>query len=328
VAEDRKLPPPRSLLVTARERAALPERIFRHPENPASEVHLVDLGRRAGLRRVGVVVARLPPGRESFAFHVHHGEEECLFVLSGRGVIRVGPEELPLGPGDLAGFPPQGHPHVVRNTGTEDLVCLNVGEALGNEVVDFPEAGKQLVRRKGEARIYPLAAGAVIARTEKPPPPLPPPASCRVAAGARGEEAVIRHPLNPGSELHGWLLSRRVGLARVGLNLGRLAPGKESFIFHLHHVEEEFAWILSGRGLAEIGGETFEVGPGDFLGFPPGTHGHNLRAVGDEGLEYLSGGESREVEIGDFPRIGKRLLRVGPEASVVPLAGTPLFPAE
>src|SRR5262249_34075901 len=102
-----------------------------------------------------------------------------------------------------------------------------------------------------------------------------------------------------------------VGLSRVGVNLLRIPPGKESFIFHSHRGEEEFIYILSGRGIAEIGEETFEVGAGDFMGFPTPSVGHHLKNPFSEELVYLSGGERHEMEIADFPRIGKRMVRVG-----------------
>lgn len=318
----RPAPSPRALLVTTADREA--EKVFRHPVNPSSEVHTTDLARKTGLRRVGVSVTRVPPGRESYALHVHHGEEECLFVLAGTGLALVGPEALEIGPGDFVGFPPATHPHNVRNTGAVDLVYLGMGEALGNEVVDFPGADRQLVRRKGEARIFPLSAGEVIARSGKPPRPLPAPSSLRIRARERGEEAAMRHPLNPRSDVHGFLLSRRTGLERMGVNLARVAPGKESFIFHVHHAEEEFAYVLSGRGVAEVGPERLDVGPGDFLGFPPGTHPHLLHGAGDEDLVYLSGGESRDVEVADFPREGRRVVRVGAASAIYPLAGEAL----
>jgi uncharacterized cupin superfamily protein len=31
---------------------------------------------------------------------------------------------------------------------------------------------------------------------------------------------------------------------RMGLHIGRILPGKESFVYHSHHHEEEFVYIL------------------------------------------------------------------------------------
>lgn len=119
------------------------------------------------------------------------------------------------------------------------------------------------------------------------------------------------HPLNPNSEVHMQSPSEETGLSRIGVHILRVPPGKESFAYHMHHTEEEFVFILSGRGIAEIGDEQVEVGPGDFMGFPTPSVGHHLRNPFDEDLVYLSGGERRLSEIAEFPRLGKRMVRVG-----------------
>jgi uncharacterized cupin superfamily protein len=162
--------------------------------------------------------------------------------------------------------------------------------------------------------------------SEDRPAPAPRDLLVRAADRASMMEESFRHPLNPESELHGYPLSRKVGLQRIGVNLLRLPPRRESFVYHSHHNEEEFVFVVSGRGVAEIGDQTFEVGPGDFIGFPAGGPAHHMLNPFGEDLVYLSGGENLEVEIGDFPRLGKRLVRLRKEAVVYPLAaGEPLF---
>ena len=111
-------------------------------------------------------------------------------------------------------------------------------------------------------------------------------------------------------------LGDAVGLERLGVHMMRVPPGKESFVYHAHHTEEEFIYILSGRGIAEIGDEEIEVGPGDFMGFPTPSVGHHLRNPFDQDLVYISGGERRASEVADFPRVGKRLVRVGMSVSI------------
>ena len=121
-------------------------------------------------------------------------------------------------------------------------------------------------------------------------------------------EFPFRHPLNPDSEIHMRYLSALVGLQRIGLHIGRVPPGRESFVYHYHHYEEEFLYILSGRGVAEIGDDTYEVGPGDVMLFPAPSPGHHLRNPFDADLVYLMGGENREFEIGEFPRLKQRAI--------------------
>jgi uncharacterized cupin superfamily protein len=140
-----------------------------------------------------------------------------------------------------------------------------------------------------------------------------------IRASERGEEIRFQHPLNPRSELHGHLLGRQAGLRRTGVNLAHIPPGKESFVYHSHEGEEEWIYILSGRGMAEIDGAEHEVGPGDFMGFPAPSVAHHLCNPFSEELVYLTGGESREVEIADYPRLGLRLIRTAKGAHVAPL---------
>jgi uncharacterized cupin superfamily protein len=149
------------------------------------------------------------------------------------------------------------------------------------------------------------------------------------AAQIAQKSATFSHPWNPRSEITGAQLGRLAGLRRAGVNLARIAPGKESFILHSHHREEEWIYILSGRATAQIGDEEVEVGPGDFIGFPTPSVAHHLRNTGSEPLVYLMGGENREVEIADFPGVGKRVMRRGEQVDVYDLAdGKPFGPLD
>ena len=67
--------------------------------------------------------------------------------------------------------------------------------------------------------------------------------------------------------------------------------------------------IFSGRGIAEIDEAEFEVREGDFFGFPTPSVAHHLRNPFNADLIYLMGGERKECEIGDFPRLGKQMIR-------------------
>lgn len=129
-------------------------------------------------------------------------------------------------------------------------------------------------------------------------------------------EQTFSHPLNPNSEIRGIFLGEHTGLQRLGVYLVRMSPGKESFIYHSHQSEEEFIYILSGRGIAEIDDREFEVGAGDFMGFATPSVAHHLSNPFDEDLVYLMGGERREMEIADFPRLKKRMFRNGKEVQL------------
>ena len=149
------------------------------------------------------------------------------------------------------------------------------------------------------------------------------------AAEAATAEVQFAHPWNPRSQIRGTLLSKLAGLTRTGVSLARLASGKESFVYHSHQCEEEWIYLLAGRAVAEIDGEELEVGAGDFLAFPTPSVAHHLRNPFTEDLVYLMGGENRETEVADFPRLGKRMVRVGSAITVYDAAdGKPLGPLE
>ena len=138
-----------------------------------------------------------------------------------------------------------------------------------------------------------------------------------VRATERPDPWSYNHPLNPKSEVHGQSLGAAGGMERLGVHLIRVPAGKENFVHHAHHVEEECYFIVSGRGILELGDEEHEVGPGDFVGFGTPSIGHHLRNPFDEDLVYLVAGERARVEVADFPKLGKKIVRVGREAQVV-----------
>lgn len=116
---------------------------------------------------------------------------------------------------------------------------------------------------------------------------------------------LFRHPFNANSEIVLTPLSDRVGMQRVQLSLGRIQPGRESFIPHSHTTQEEFIFILSGRADVEINGERTKVGPGDYVGFPIDGAVHQLYNTGDEELVYLMGGERTATDMSHFPSLNK-----------------------
>ncbi|MEA5451467.1 cupin domain-containing protein [Leptolyngbya sp. CCNP1308] len=140
------------------------------------------------------------------------------------------------------------------------------------------------------------------------------------AAIAALPEATFTHPLNPKAIRHGRSLGDAVGFEYIGVHLVRVEPGHDSTQYHVHQAEEEFIYILSGRGLAEIGDETMEVGPGDFMGFATGGLAHSLSNPFTEDLVYLVGGMRLEFDICDYPKVNTRMYRRGDQREYVDLA--------
>lgn len=138
------------------------EDTFRHPWNPNSEITGTHLSALAGLQRTGVSLARLAPGRESFAYHLHHREEEWIYLLSGRAVTRIDGHKYTLETGDFVAFPTPSVPHLLANPGPDELVYLMGGENRRHDVADFPELDRRMVKLNGEVTVYRLSDGQAI----------------------------------------------------------------------------------------------------------------------------------------------------------------------
>ena len=75
------------------------------------------------------------------------------------------------------------------------------------------------------------------------------------------------HPLNEEAVRNTKFIGDALGMKNLGIRLVRIEPGKETTQFHFHYHEEEFLYIISGKGIAQIGEEEVEIAAGDFMGF-------------------------------------------------------------
>jgi len=91
------------------------------PGRTSFELVSGEMGAKTSVRLVEVPVPR--EGDEPRGPHVHHGFEECMYVLAGEGRLLTAHGAHPVRKGDTV-FVPSGEPHVTRNTGTEPLLLL------------------------------------------------------------------------------------------------------------------------------------------------------------------------------------------------------------
>lgn len=139
-------------------------------------------------------------------------------------------------------------------------------------------------------------------------------------AAAAAAEGTFSHPWNPKSQITGTRLSELSGLKRTGVSIARLEPGKESFAYHLHHTEEEWIYLLSGRAVAHIDGADYALEAGDFVAFPTPSVAHQLANPGPEPLVYLMGGENKPYEVADFPTLDRRMVKLDGRLAVYRLS--------
>jgi uncharacterized cupin superfamily protein len=115
-----------------------------HPVNPDAKRSTFSLGDATGLARVGLHYAVLAPGDVSTELHTHRFADEFVFVLSGSAQLELDDERIELGPGDFAGLPARGPAHLLRNTGTVELVYLLGGDRPDFDICDYPRRGQRL----------------------------------------------------------------------------------------------------------------------------------------------------------------------------------------
>ena len=119
-------------------------------------------------------------------------------------------------------------------------------------------------------------------------------------------EHARQHAFNPNGLRHTKALSDACGLEQIGVHLVRLEQGRESTEYHTHAHDEEWIYILSGRGMAEIGERKAEVKAGDFMGFVASSPPHAMTNPFKEDLVYLVGGTRHAYDVVDYPRRGVR----------------------
>jgi uncharacterized cupin superfamily protein len=114
------------------------------PESPFS-CRASRVGERAGSQELGATLYEVLPGGAVSPFHVHHGNEEILFVLSGSPELR-GPDGVrELEAGAVVAFP-RGRrgAHRVKNSSPSPARVLIVSTMNAPDVVEHPDTGTWL----------------------------------------------------------------------------------------------------------------------------------------------------------------------------------------
>lgn len=110
-------------------------------EDEGGVVRRKRLGAAAGGEALGCSLHELPPGEGSWPYHWHAANEEAIYVLAGRGFVRLPDGEARLSPGDYLARPagPEGA-HRVVNDGDEPLRYLVLSTMREPDVLGYPDA--------------------------------------------------------------------------------------------------------------------------------------------------------------------------------------------
>lgn len=118
-----------------------------------------------------------------------------------------------------------------------------------------------------------------------------------------------QHFLNPNAQRVNKSLGDLTGLNGFGFHIIEVPPGKESTEYHVHYYEDECVYILSGSATVTIGDEEFAVSEGDFIGYRAGGLAHTMLNSGDTTLKCIVVGQRLAHDVGDYPRLKKRIYR-------------------
>lgn len=104
------------------------------------------------------------------------------------------------------------------------------------------------------------------------------------------------------SKLKTILIGDAIGCEKIYVNIDYVKPGAESVKYHSHSKQEEFYFIMSGRGILRINGEEILIKTGDVISAPAGKdNGHQFINNSSEILQILDIGTREKGDIITYP---------------------------
>jgi uncharacterized cupin superfamily protein len=124
------------------------------------------VGAAAGGRALGASFYTVPAGAMALPMHAHFANEEGIFVVRGRGTLRLGQERIPVREGDwIACLVGEENAHQLLADQGEELAYLVVSTMNPVEVVTYPDSGKLMaavgMAAGGMRKIFRTADGNV-----------------------------------------------------------------------------------------------------------------------------------------------------------------------
>lgn len=117
------------------------------------------------------------------------------------------------------------------------------------------------------------------------------------------------HFLNPNGRRLNKSLGDATGLTGLGVHHIEVPVGADSTEQHVHLVEDECVLVLKGRARVTLNDQTFDLDEGDFVGLPANGPAHVFHNPGPDVLHLLVIGQRLPHDVGDYPRLKKRLYR-------------------
>ena len=104
------------------------------------------VGAAAGAERLGATLYEIDPGQNGSPFHLHHGNEEMIIVLSGSPTLRTIDGARTLDPGDVVACPVgRAGAHQIQNLTSDRVRVLVVSTMIYPEAAEMLDSDKILV---------------------------------------------------------------------------------------------------------------------------------------------------------------------------------------
>lgn len=104
------------------------------------------VGAAAGAERLGATLYEIDPGENGSPFHLHHGNEEMIIVLSGRPTLRTLDGTRTLDPGAIVACPiGAAGAHQLQNRTDDPVRVLVVSTMIYPETAEMLDSDKILV---------------------------------------------------------------------------------------------------------------------------------------------------------------------------------------
>jgi mannose-6-phosphate isomerase-like protein (cupin superfamily) len=198
---------------------------------------------------------------EKTGWHAHPDSEELFYVIDGEGVIDINGIEYAMAKGQVVYFPPKAW-HASQNTGEEPFTILAAIESARTYMHPRDE-GEVKAKPEPDVTVLSLAEGR------------------RVSSRGRTSIQLIEPRSVPRDSIAaGYARYTEIALGRATYTRG---TGSE---LHQHADNEQFLYVLSGKGVYRVDGEEVEVQRGTAIYLPQGGS-HRLTCLDGAPLELL-----------------------------------------
>ncbi len=106
------------------------------------------------------------------------------------------------------------------------------------------------------------------------------------------------------------LIGDAIGSEKIYVNIDYVKPGAASVKYHSHSKQEEFYFVLSGKGIFRIDDKEILINTGDVISLPAGKdNGHQFLNNSSEILQILDIGTREKDDIVTYPEENMILIK-------------------